>query len=124
MKVIRFITGKVRFCIAAVRRCSQPVQTTSNIIEVYQPKEIKVKEVEKIHIEIFFYDGTSLAYNRKRDSANETYVHAYFQFYKWYFMREKSDIFTFRYNGGAEIFYRKDIKRVSFYTTKEAENGN
>ena len=96
--------------------------TESTITETSKPEVIKAIETEKICVEIFFYDGTSLAYNRKRDNDNESYVHAYYPFYRWFFMREDSDVFTFVYNGGAQIFYRKDIKRVHFYTRKEAEN--
>lgn len=72
-------------------------------------------EYKIISIIITMYDNKIISYERKyAKNSNISYKKAFYSFYKWFYMRENSEKFEFKYSTGSMMFYKKDIKRIEF----------
>lgn len=88
-------------------------------------KFLKKKKISTfVSVEIFFRDGTSKRYHVSMpEESNATYLRVFYGFYKWFFFRKHSNVYCFEYKNGGDVFYREDIKSISFLNIKKEERG-
>ena len=119
MKRIKSIS---KWLLAAVMR--RFLRAAEEFEEVVEQKEEHEKPCEKkiVSIKIILEGGNQLSFAQEYDRDNPvTYIQCYYEFYKWFFMRE-SEWFSFTHRTGTKIIARDNIKQIDFDYSYKAEN--
>ena len=84
-----------------------------NLFKKSKPKKYKLDTLT-----IHFYDGSSNSYSQTYEFNEVTSAMICFgDFYKWFYNREHSEIYTYIHSSGQDTFKRSNIKEINFNET-------